>query len=557
MSIEHRFTQRGFTRQVVPDLDYGMALIDWMADRDLNRLELRNSGGSFGWPIVKHPEVCSDDAQERTDRLKRLTEHGRERGVRVVPIVCHSDGLTAVLKAHPDWRVEGHVPHATGVDLADYVYCWRHPGVIEFYHDAVHDLVAALEPDEVQFWCTENYLRCECPRCNPDGSKDAYDLTGDFFVAQARLFHECIEPAREARPDLEMSIWTTQGSRWHNDLLIRSLPKDVLWFYYDGERRGDYNLRRIKVIPAEIRQLQEEGYRLGVQVDWYSCGSFLTTPSRVREQCAEAAEVGLEAVVGWVGGFSLNQEKERGGTHPVLGYAARMLNEPTEDEGESLVETMRDAALAAGQSEAVADAAGQAWRVLDDCARTIHLTDAYAYWWHGVNLPGAICKRIARRAPVDEIDQRWTDEAWEQTVPELDACDSRLQKEMAALEALHDGTGYLESIRGQLELVRQWGRLCRSCLWAAIVYNRVGSWDTCKGPWRDDQTELVNALRDAMSALEQVDGMMERGHRLLQGSTQPSGRLPVLKEQLAAALEAAEQGARPEPLPDDDRYPYA
>jgi len=177
-----------------------------------------------------------------------------------------------------------------------------------------------------------------------------------------------------------------------------------------------------------------------------------------------------------------------------------------------------------------------------------------------VNLPGAVCLRIARRAPADEIDQRWVDDVWEFTIPQLDGAVKALTDEIAALDAVEDETGYLAAMRTQFSLAIQWGRMCRSCLWAAIVYHRMGSWDTSHGPWRDDQAEMLKALNDAMDALDKAEELIEPGTLLVIGRTESPNRMRrfrTLRPQLAAAIEAAEQGARPAPLPQQDPYPYA
>ena len=558
MTDGRTFAERGFTLQGVPRQDYGNDLIRWMAAHDLNRLEFNTTGGMFGTVVKSLPDLCSDEAEACTARLARLIEAGRQHGVKVVPGICHPDTMRKVCDARPEWLAEGTIPHVTGFDLAQRTLCFSKPEVVDAYRNAVRDLVAACNPDEVQFWLTENRLYCRCAACVADSpGDDPYDLVESYFIREARVLHDCVQRARSGRDNLEISIWTTQGSTPHNVPLVRSLPKDVLWFYYDGERRGCYNLRRRAVIPGDIRSLRAEGYRVGIQLDWASCGEFLTTPSTIAEICSEAADAGLEAVCGWTGDYPLNTDRSRGGAHPVLAYAAEILNAPRPDDGSRYESTMRDAALAAGHGSGVAGGAGHAWRVLDRSARTIRLADSYAYWWHGCNLPGAICERIVRRAPVDELDQRWTDDTWEVTVPDLDAAVADLEAEMQSLEDAGDETGYLAALITQMKLVAAWGRMLRGVHWAGVVFHRMGGWDSSHGPWRDDRKEMVGALESATECLSRAEQLAEHGSDLVSSGWNLSHRLPTMKAQLAEALAAARDGATPSPLPRQDRYPYA
>ena len=85
----------------------------------------------------------------------------------------------------------------------------------------------------------------------------------------------------------------------------------------------------------------------------------------------------------------------------------------------------------------------------------------------------------------------------------------------------------------------------------------MGSWDTCHGPWRDDQTELLAALEAARKALAEAENMLSQEKQLLCGPGSFNRRVPVPKDQLELAIRAATEGARPGSLPRQDPYPYA
>lgn len=559
------FTECGFTMQGPPPLEYGLELLDWMAEHGLNRLELRITGSGLWMEIPGYPELTDVRQRERLVRyraavshIRRLAEHGRSIGVRVVPAIGHADGLLTFATVHPEWRVGGRIMHPTGVDLNHKNFCFRHPGVRKVYHAMVEAVCELIEPDEIQFWVTENRVHCECPRCReacPGG--DVFDLANDRFMLETGLFYECVSAVRKARPGLGLSIWTSQGSRPNNDNMIRALPADVLWFYYDGERRGCYNLRHRRMIPPEVGRLAGEGFRIGVQLDWSSCAMFLTPVGTIREACAEAAELGLYAVCGWTENLPLNKDAGSGGGSPVFEYAAAMCRRPVSaDDGDSLASVMASAALRAGHSDRIATAAGESWRLLDHWGREIYLADKYSFWWHSNNVPGAICERIARRAPVDEIDQRWTDAAWDDTVSALDEAMRALSDRAVFLRAIPDVSGYLGALADQMDLAVTWARCCRAVYWAGIVYHRMGSWDTVHGPWRDDQSELRTALETAETARARFEERLEQDSRLIMRIGWFEGRMSVLKDQIARALAAVDAGARPAPLPRQDAYPY-
>jgi len=309
-------------------------------------------------------------------------------------------------------------------------------------------------------------------------------------------------------------------------------------------------------LAADIRRLRAAGRHIGIQLDWYTCGLFLTCPGTIAEIARQAADAGLEAFVGWIGDFPLNTTPERGGAHPVLACAAAACatseNEPNTEVGE----IMRREALRVGLPGPVAEAAGEAWRTLDAAGRCIHLADAYAYWWHGTNAPGAICDRIVRNSPADELDQLWVDRAWDITIPELDSAVSNLHNVADNLAEVTDNTGYLPALRKQIVLAADWGKFCRRLWWAAIVYHRMASWDTCHGPWRDDADELCLNLQKAVELLATVTAALQSEELIAGSQWNLKTRLPVLKEQLDAALAAAQNGAHPSPLPHQDVFPY-
>lgn len=559
------FEASGFTMQEPPPLEYGLTLLDWMATHGLNRLELRISGRTLWFDVPGYPELGPSPesrrmqkAREAVGALGQLIRHGRARGIRVVPAIGHADGLQAFVEARPEWRVDGRIMHPTGVDINQTNFCFRHPGLQAAYQAIVQAAADQFEPDEIQFWMTENRVYCECPRCRaacPGG--DMFALAEDRFLVESRLLYECVQKVRQTGTPVEISLWTTQGSRPHNDVMVRALPNDVLWFYYDGERRGCYNLRHRRMIPPEIHGLINDGYRIGLQLDWSSCGVFLSPIGTIREACAEAAEAGIRTVCGWVEAMPLNLQPSVGGASPVFAYAAAMCRQPAAADDEASIATvMGDAARQAGHTADVADAAGCAWQLLAHWGREIHLADKYCFWWHSNNVPGAICERIARRAPVDEIDQRWADVAWDETVPALDAAGAALTDRAVELRTLPDASGYLATLADQLDLAAIWAQCCRSAYWAGIVFHRMGGWDSVHGPWRDDQTELRTTLEKLETARARFDARKSIDSRLIGRMVHFDRRMAVFKDQIDRALKAVNEGACPAALPRQDAYPY-
>lgn len=556
MAPDTTFSVRGFTLQSVPDEELGYPLVEWMAKHGLDRLEVRVTGRALVFNLPEYPELCVDEPAAYTESLVKLVEHGRRHGVSIVPAFGHAEGITRLVKQHPEWKAPGVIPHPTGADLNEWTICFRQAAVGQLYRAIVRELATTVKPDEIQYWMTENNLRCECDECARHGD-DAYDLTSAYFTTQARVYYDSVVEARDIHPDLQVSIWTTQGSRPHNEAVIRSLPKEVLWFYYDGERRGSYNLRRINSVPPEIKALAAEGYRIGVQADFQSCGGVLTAPGRIREFCVDAAAAGLEGVCGWVSPYDMDFGPGSRGADPTLAYGAAMCCQPADDGGESLAPIMADAAREAGHTDQVAEAAGRAWRSMDEAARIIKLNDLYAYWWHGTNVPGAICERIIRSAPVDELDQRWADETWDDTLPETDGAIEQLEAAATELEGIDDPSGYLPGLAVQFRVGIIWGRLCRALLWAGVVYHRMGGWDTCHGPWRDDRDELLGAVTQALGLLRQFRTAVSGKDAEVRPSWTAKSRLPVLEDQLERAIAAVQDGAAPSTLPRQDAYPYA
>lgn len=559
MKSSSRFAVRGFTMQELPKGRYPFELVDWMAEHGLNRLEIQFCGKKgFPWPIPDYPELTATDATADVARFRRLVHYGRRVGVRIAPAIAHADSLRFITAQHPEWRAKGKILHPTGTDLNRSNICFAHPGVAAMYKAAVTSLVRETDADEVQFWLTENRLWCSCARCRQDNAGEDNERVKSCFIKQARLFHDSIEHARKIKPDLEISLWTTQGSRHINDALIRSLPRETLWFYYDGERRGCYNLRRTKTIPENIRRLRKRGYRVAVQLDWASCGAFLTVLGRIRETCMEALSARLEGVCGWIDAYPLNGARELGGGHPVLTYSAAAFQEDVLRNPRGIRDAMAAAAVAAGHSPRIAQAAGRAWQVIDREARRIYLCDRYSYWWHGCSTLGAVCERIIRGAAVDEIDQRWADDAWDVALPKLDKSLRSLAGTLSDLESLNDRSGYLTHVENQIRLIAAWGHVCRWILWAGIVYTRMGGWDTCHGPWSDDKKELLRALGNAGAHLKSVKSLWRFGHKL-PGAARWHWKTQIraLKDQLRLATKSALEGASPQPLPRQDAYPYA
>ena len=101
-----------------------------------------------------------------------------------------------------------------------------------------------------------------------------------------------------------------------------------------------------------------------------------------------------------------------------------------------------------------------------------------------------------------------------------------------------------------------WGRMSRHVYWAGVVFNRLGSWDTGGGPWRDPHTEIVHAVDQALRCLDEavaLAGSEDRQdeYRIMRW------RSATLRQQLVEARAAVGEGAAPTPLPRRDPYPYS
>ncbi len=546
------FAHRGFTLQSIPSREYACQLIDWMSDNGLNRLEIRMTGDLSGISIPEYPELCSESAARQTAELEFLVSYGRTRNIRVVPAIAHVDSCFGIAGKRPGWRAEGEIWHPTGINLNLSNLCFQNPDVRDFYRALARSIASNVNPEEIQFWLAENNLRCECARCTGGGTSHPYELSKLHFLRQAELFYSSVASARcrDGRVP-EASLWTTQGSSPYNIPLIRSLPKEVLWFYYDGERRGTYNLRKRKIFPGYLKKLIDEGYRISAQVDWYSCGFFLTSPGIVGEICCEAAETGMEGITGWIREYPVKPS-----AHPILTYAAAMCREPDPDPS-SFSKVMEETLRNEGNSEDASAISARLWEAIGSTSRIIHLQDSYNYWWRGTNQPGAICSRIIRSAPVDEIDQRWADEMIDTTIPLLDAKLDELRQITDQSRKAEISSACLEDLAKHADIVIQWGLFCRSILRAGVIYCRMGSWDTMHGPWRNDREELLGTLRHALDMLAGTRDLMLPEKDAPEYRSFLKARYEVLRSQLSKSIEAAEKGSSPSPLPQQDSYPYA
>lgn len=446
------------------------AWIDWMSDHKLNLVEVIAIGGAgLSFKSKKYPMFSSKDAATTQYLMRRVIQYGEEHGVRMIPIVTHTEHLGFISKQFPELKALNTTPHHGHSIRLPINYFNNKTGTI--LSDIVGEMVEAFRPRGICFWLAENRLH----PLTGAGQKQSY------FMRETRVFSEAAEHARKTvKPGLECRILLTQGSYPENSRLIHSLPRQVKWIFYSGERYGTYTVRPINPINADIAQAAREGYWISLCNPIRGVMARATVFDILHSNIGHAVRSGLKAVDGMSYAFPADKQSLFITAQDTWNY-----------QGRSLDETFLAYACDLGVKDPGAHA--RAYRLADQANFEQAIRDTVGVG-HPFGDNSRFCnmlERIKTNDKVDELIMIMVDAMEIDDIPALAQAVTDLETALQLIDTKADRIGYLR-YHFLLCLVR----MCLDITRAFYMNCREKCWDLYKGPWTDFRKEIQWCIED-------------------------------------------------------------
>jgi len=439
--------------------------IDWMSDHKLNLVEVVGIGQRVGLAFKsrKYPEFSSPDVKTTEPLMQRLIQYGEERGMRMIPVVSHTEHMAFISKRFPEVAPSNpimHHGHSIGLPIN-----YFNKKAAEVLKYIVEEMVASFKPRGICFWVAEDRLH----PLSGKGQRNSY------FAQEVKVFAEVAAHIKKTlNHNFEYRILLSQGSYPENLQLIRSLPRDVKWIFYSGERRGTYTVRPINPVNADIAQAAAEGY-------WISlCNSIRGVKARptvfeiLHQNIGHAIKAGLKAVDGMSYVFPADKQALFITAQDTWNY-----------EGRSLDDTLTAYAAALQSKDPVAHA--QAYRLADRAsfAQVIRDTVGVGHPFGNFSRFYNMIERIKNNDKVDELIMIMADTMEVDDIPALSNAAADIEKALALMDAKADRIGYL-----RCQYLLHTVRVCLAVTNAFYINCREKSWDLYKGPWHDFREEI-------------------------------------------------------------------
>ena len=447
------------------------ARLDWMSDRKLNLVDVVTvgEGGGVCFRSRRHPEFSYPDAADREHLLRELIRHGESRGVRMVPVFTHPEHYDFIGRKFPE-LVPDHVitHHGSPVRIAVDFFQDKTRQVLQDLAEEVTDLFA---PRGLCFWLTENRLHALSPALQKGRSE---------FIQEAAVFHGIVERLRRQVPGLGCKIALGQGSFPENLAVMRSLPADVQWIYYSGERFGTYNIRPMNPIHRDIATAAAEGRRILLANAMRGIPGRPAHLETIHRHIGQALEAGIKGLNGWAGSFPADKL--------ALSVAA---DRAWSARGRSLAETLRAAAAAEGARDPSAQAEAYALYDRANFAQAVRNSMNIGQPFGVFSRFGCMLERIRANAPVDELIMFVADNMETDDLPALTQAVEDVEAALARSDARADPL-----FRARCRYLLRTLRVSQAMARAFYINCREKCWDIYKGPWEDYRAELRALFAD-------------------------------------------------------------
>ena len=443
--------------------------IDWMSDHKLNLIEVVAIGQRVGlaFKSKKYPEFSCPDVATTESMMRRLIQYGEERGVRMIPVVSHTEHLDFIARRFPETKATNPTPHhGYQIGLPINYFKEKAAAVLK---DIVEEMVAAFNPRGICFWLAENRLH----PLTGAGQKQSY------FLQEAAVFAKVAEHIKRTRnPTFECRILLSQGSYPENLNVIRHLPKEFKWIFYSGERYGTYTVRPINPVNADMAQAAQEGHWISLCNPIRGVTARATIFEILHANIGYALKAGLKAVDGMSYAFPADKQALFITAQDTWNY-----------QGRSLDETLLAYAVHLQVKDPAAHA--RSYRLADQAnfAQAIRDTVGVGHPFGNTSRFYNMLERIKNNEKVDELIMIMADTMEVDDLPVLAKAVTDLENALPLIDAKADRIGYLRCVY-LLCLVR----ICLAITRAFYMNCREKSWDLYKGPWADFRKEIKSLV---------------------------------------------------------------
>lgn len=472
--------------------------LDWMSDHKLNLVDVVTvgEGGGICYRSRRHPEFSYPDAADREYLLRELFRYGEARGIRMIPVFTHPEHYDFIGRKFPE-MVPTHAisHHGSPVSIAVDFFQEKTRQVLLELAEEVTDLLA---PRGLCFWLTENRLHALPPKERRGRSE---------FIQEAKVFHGIVEDLRKQAPGLGCKIALGQGSFPENLAVMRSLPADVQWIYYSGERFGTYNIRPINPIHGDMAAAAGEGRRILLANAMRGIPGRPTHLATVRRHIGQALDAGIRGLNGWAGTFPADKL--------VLSVAA---DSAWNHRGRDLLGVLRAVAVAEGARDVAAQAEAYALYDRANFAQAVRNAMNTGQPFGVFSRFGCMIERIRDNAPVDELIMFIADNMEIDDLPALARAIEEAEAALTQSDAQADPLFRLRC-RYLLRILR----VSESVARAFYINCREKCWDLYKGPWDDHRTELARLFTEIQSEIGE-DTSLYRDLTRLEGWPSPQAQ---------------------------------
>jgi hypothetical protein len=286
-----------------PDIEYrgvwgGMSKGWDRAENDslwrYSKIKLNSLWNPFLWAQVdKNKKISFNFSQQ-------LIQQGRRYNVHIVPILVHLDYMfgkyNLIGKNFPEIRGKaGKKPFKNTAP-----WCFANPKSQQVLDQIFEAIARDVASDYLWVWPSEHGDACHCAKCK--GDKRQQNIN-EF----KHLIH-AYKKAKAIRPNLQMTLITTQGTHDDNLELLKYIPAEVGLDIYDGHLtyKTDINTPILKEYLPLIKAMRHAGRKVGV-VPMFSASHApsnmlfpFNTPRLAKTRMLEFKPLHIDRIIGWL-----------------------------------------------------------------------------------------------------------------------------------------------------------------------------------------------------------------------------------------------------------------
>jgi hypothetical protein len=240
------------------------------------------------------------DGKIRYESKKDLIDKCANLNIQMIPILTHLDCMM-----RPGYMVYENFRELVGTEGDEKFnnrrpWCFSNPKSQKVLDGIFEAIARDVGTDYLWAWPSEHGYACNCSKCN-----------GDVRMQNIREFKHIMhayEKAKLIRPNLKMTLITTQGTKGYNEELLDYIPAEVSLDIYDGDLTYKTTIKTpiLKEYKPLLNKMRDQGRSIGVVPIFaashlpgnmlFPFNSALLSKTRMTEFKTE----GVERIIGWL-----------------------------------------------------------------------------------------------------------------------------------------------------------------------------------------------------------------------------------------------------------------